>query len=124
MSVYNRCLIGFMGDMTHASFELAEAEHDHLKLITGADILSSSACPAETKANERPWFIDLGGRHIEPDDEIMGYEYTGSKTARIFFTREDDRGSEPITSTKGRSSLEHHLEGYREFQRQHLYKSL
>ena len=114
----------FMRSVIRFSFAMAPREIAGLRLITEADILANSKCPATTRTEKYPSHVPLGSYTLKPDGTLFGYEYTnstGAKAFMFFHGFEADRGTEQQSKAAERKTIAAMIRNYTRYFNERVY---
>lgn len=114
----------FMRSVIRFSFAIAPRKAVGLRLITEADILTNSKCPASTRAEKYPSHVPLGSHTLKPDGKLFGYEYTsatGAKAYMFFHGFEADRGTEQQSKAAERKTIAAMIRNYTRYFSERMY---
>jgi hypothetical protein len=91
----------------------------HLKLVKGPEILAGKRCPQTTRDEQEPFIIPVNDHTIRPDDDLMGYRYSGPNIQPrwLFWLREDDRDTEDY------ATIDRKINDYLAIDEQHIYRT-
>ena len=107
-----------------ASFELQARKFWSREAIIGFQKAGKYRCPAETRAEDAPFYFLAGTEHIYPDD-IFGNEYEEGKS-RYFFL-EFDRAQKAVRADRSKTpenTIEYTLKAYQRILDTESYKRL